>query len=345
MSRLTPAKGSTSSLSSSLRRQVLGSVASLAVLAALPAGAAFAQEASWPSRPVTLVVPFAPGGPTDVTARVLGDALGKVWGQNVVIDNRAGAGGTIGAAYAAKAEADGYTLVLGVTGSHGIAGSLYPNLPYDPEADFVAIAKAVIYPNAILANPNIPAKNLQELIELVRTKPDYQVYGSDGNGTASHLTMELLRARAGLTMEAAQYKGANPLINDLIAGFVPVGITGFPSAEAHVKAGKLRLLALTTAEDYSGNGYPTVAAQGFEGFAAAPWSGIFAPKGTPAPIVEKIAADIKTVMANPEVQEKMKTQGLTPMTVTLGDFEAELKKERANWAEAVKISGAANAAP
>lgn len=345
MSKLNPPGASTFSLSSSLRRQVLGSVASLAVLAALPAGGALAQEVKWPVRPVTLVVPFAPGGPTDVTARVLGDALSKVWGQTVVIDNRAGAGGTIGAAYAAKAAADGYTLVLGVTGSHGIAGSLYPQLPYDPKEDFVAIAKAVIYPNAILANPKVPANNLQEFIELVRTNPDYQVYGSDGNGTASHLTMELLRARVGLSMEVAQYKGANPLINDVIAGFVPVGITGFPSAEAQVKAGKLRLLALTTAEDYSGNGYPTIAGQGFEGFAAAPWSGIFAPKGTPKPIAEKIAADITTVMATTEVQDKMKGQGLTPMPVTLADFDAELEKERANWAEAVRISGAANSAP
>ena len=345
MSKLNHLRASTSSLSSSLRRKVLGSVASVAVLAALPAGGALAQEVKWPARPVTLVVPFAPGGPTDVTARVLGDALSKVWGQTVVIDNRAGAGGTIGAAYAAKAPADGYTLVLGVTGSHGIAGSLYPQLTYDPKEDFEAIAKAVIYPNAILANPKVPANNLQEFIELARTNPDYQVYGSDGNGTASHLTMELLRARAGISMEVAQYKGANPLINDLIAGFVPVGITGLPSAEAQVKAGKLRLLALTTAEDYSGNGYPTIAGQGFDGFAAAPWSGIFAPKGTPKPIVEKIAADIAAVMATTEVQEKMKAQGLTPMPVTLADFDAELEQERANWAEAVRISGAANNRP
>lgn len=325
---------------SALRRQVLSAIASVAVLAGLPAGSAIAQDAKWPVRPVTLVVPFAPGGPTDVTARVLGDGLSKIWGETVVIDNRAGAGGTIGAAYAAKAQADGYTLVLGVTGSHGIAGSLYPKLPYDPKEDFVAISKAVIYPNAILANPEIPAKNLQELIELVRSDVKYQVYGTDGNGTASHLTMELLRARGDFPMEVAQYKGANPLINDLIAGFVPVGITGFPSAEVHVKAGKLRLIALTTAEDYSGNGYPTVAGQGFEGFAAAPWSGVFAPKGTPKPIVEKIAADIKTVMEDAEVQEKMKGLGLTPMPVMLADFDAELDQERASWAEAVRISGA-----
>src|SRR5690606_37868744 len=181
--------------------------------------------------------------PTDVTARVLGEALSKQWKQTVVIENRAGAGGTIGAGYTAKAAPDGYTLVLGVTGSHGIAGSLYPKLPYDPAKDFEAVAKVVIYPNAILANPGIPANNLQELIALAKKDPKFQVYGTDGNGTASHLTMELLRERGQFPMEAVQYKGASPLINDIVAGFVPVGITGLPSAEAQIKAGKLRLIA------------------------------------------------------------------------------------------------------
>ncbi|WP_370628226.1 Bug family tripartite tricarboxylate transporter substrate binding protein [Bordetella sp. BOR01] len=312
----------------------------LTALAALPTQRAVAAPSAWPDRPVTLIVPFAPGGPTDVTARVLGEALGKAWKQTVVIENRAGAGGTIGAGFAAKAAPDGYTLLLGVTGSHGIAGSLYPKLSYDPKNDFEAVSKVVIYPNAIIANPDIPANNLQELIALAKKDPKFQVYGTDGNGTASHLTMELLREQGKFPMEAVQYKGASPLINDIIAGFVPVGITGFPSAEAHVKAGKLKLIALTTDKDYSGNGYPTIAGQGFPGFAAAPWSGIFVPKGTPAPIVQKIAADIKTAMGAPDVVEKMKTLGLTPMPVTLGDFEAELDRERASWAEAVKISGA-----
>ncbi|GAB1575552.1 Bug family tripartite tricarboxylate transporter substrate binding protein [Bordetella petrii] len=320
------------------RRRVALAALALTALAAWPASQAVAAQ--WPERPVTLVVPFAPGGPTDVTARVLGEALSKQWKQTVVIENRAGAGGTIGAGYTAKAAPDGYTLVLGVTGSHGIAGSLYPKLPYDPEKDFEAVAKVVIYPNAILANPGIPANNLQELIALAKKDPKFQVYGTDGNGTASHLTMELLRERGQFPMEAVQYKGASPLINDIVAGFVPVGITGLPSAEAQIKAGKLKLIAITTDKDYSGSGYATIAEQGFPGFAAAPWSGIFAPKGTPAPVVQKIAADIKTAMASPDVVEKLQTLGLTPMPVTLADFDAELERERASWAQAVEISGA-----
>jgi tripartite-type tricarboxylate transporter receptor subunit TctC len=321
------------------RRKLSASVFALAALVALPVGHAVA-ETNWPQRAVTLVVPFAAGGPTDVTARVMSEALSKKWGQTVVVENRAGAGGTLGAAYAAKTAPDGYTLLLGVTGSHGIAGSLYPSLAYDPKNDFEAISKAVIYPNAILASMDVPANNLQELIELIKKEPKYQVYGTDGNGTASHLTMELLRERGGFKTQAVQYKGASPLINDLIGGFVPVGITGLPSAEQQIKAGKLKLIAITTDKDYSGNGYATIAEQGFPGFAAAPWSGIFAPKGTPAAVTKKVAADIKAVMESPDVVEKMKAQGLTPMAVTLEEFDADLDRERAAWAEAVKISGA-----
>lgn len=321
------------------RRRLLALAASVVALTAVPATQA-ADAGDWPNRPVTLIVPFAPGGPTDITARVLGDALSKMWNQTVVIENRAGAGGTIGAATAARAKADGYTLVLGVTGSHGIAGSLYTRLPYDPAKDFDAIAKVVIYPNAILAHPDVPAKNLQELIELAKTNPEYQVYGSDGNGTASHLTMELLREEAGFPANAVQYKGASPLINDIVGGFVKYGITGLPSAESQVKAGSLKLLAITTDKDYSNSGYPTISEQGFPGFVAAPWSGIFSPKGTPRPVVEKIAYDIKTAMTSPDVTQKLTTLGLTPMPIILGDFEADLAKERASWAEAVKVSGA-----
>lgn len=321
------------------RRRLLAMAASVMALAAVPASHVAAAE-DWPNRPVTMIVPFAPGGPTDTTARVLGDALSKMWNQTVVIENRAGAGGTIGAATAAKAKPDGYTLVLGVTGSHGIAGSLYNNLPYDAAKDFEAIAKVVIYPNAIIANADSPAKNLQDLIELAKSKPEYQVYGSDGNGTASHLTMELLREKGGFQANVVQYKGASPLINDIVGGFVPYGITGLPSAEAQIKAGKLKLIAITTDQDYSGNGYPTISEQGFPGFVYAPWSGIFAPKGTPAPIVEKIANDIKTAMSSTEVVDKMTALGLTPKPIILGEFEADLEKERAAWAEAVKVSGA-----
>lgn len=323
----------------SRRRGFIAMAVSFCASLAFP-GAQAVAASDWPTRPVTMIVPFAAGGPTDVTARVLGDALSKMWNQPVVIENRAGAGGTIGAASAAKASPDGYTVVLGVTGSHGIAGSLYSKLPYDPENDFEAVAKVVIYPNAILAHPDFPADDLQGLIKHAKEDGKYQVYGSDGNGTASHLTMELLREKAQFPSTVVQYKGASPLINDLVGGFVPYGITGLPSAESQIKAGKLKLIAITTDKDYSGSGYPTIAEQGFPGFVAAPWSGIFAPKGTPREVVEKMAGDIKQAMSSTEVVNKLTSLGLTPMPITLQEFDADLKKERAAWAEAVKVSGA-----
>jgi len=324
----------------SSRRKALTAALSVLAFAVVPAQFAKADEAAnWPERPVTLIVPFAAGGPTDITGRVLGDGLSRIWGQSVVIENRAGAGGTIGAAATAKAANNGYTLILGVTGSHSIAGSLYQNLPYDPSNDFEAVAKAVIYPNTIFANPSLPADNLQDLLKLAKENQNYRVYGTDGNGTASHLTMELLGERAGVDFEAVQYKGSSPLINDVIGGFTPYGITGLPSVEPHLQSGKLKMIAITTDQDYGKRGYPTIAEQGFPGFAAAPWSGIFAPKGTPRAIVEKIAADIKTVLSSPEAVERLEAVGMTPMPVTLDEFEADLEKERANWAAAVKAAG------
>jgi len=325
------------------RRRALG--AGIVTLAALGTGAlptlAQADAADgYPNKAVRLVVPFAAGGPTDITGRVIGAGLARMWGQPVVIENRSGAGGTLGAAMVAKAAPDGYTLLLGVTGSHGIAGALYPNLPYDPQKDFEPISRAVIYANAILVSPDVPAKTLQELIALIKKDPVYQTYGTDGNGTASHLTMELLKTRAGFRSQAVQYKGAAPLLNDIAAGFVKVGITGLPAAEAFVKSGRIKLIAVTSDRDYTGNGYPSIAEQGFPGFQAAPWSGIFAPKGTPKAIVDKISRDIAEVLKQQEVKKQFATLGLQPVPSTPEQFRVSLAQEITNWAHAVKISGA-----
>ncbi len=325
------------------RRRALGAcVLAVAALGTgvLPAGAHAQAADAFPNKPVHLIIPFAPGGPTDTTGRLIGEALARKWGQPVVIENRAGAGATIGAAAAARSEPDGYTLVLGVTGSHGIAGSLYPNLPYDPQKDFEPITRAVIYANAILASTDVPAKNLQELIALAKKDVAYQTYGTDGNGTASHLTMELLKARAGFKSQAVQYKGAAPLLTDMVSGVVKVGITGLPSAEAFIKSGKIKLIAVTTDRDYTGNGYPSIAEQGFPGFQAAPWSGLFAPKGTPKPIVDKIAKDVAAVLQEADVKKRFAALGLQPMPTTPEQFKRDLAQEIANWAQAVKLSGA-----
>ncbi|MCX5590674.1 Bug family tripartite tricarboxylate transporter substrate binding protein [Alcaligenes endophyticus] len=322
------------------RRTVLGfslSASALSIFAALPVHAN--EVSTWPERPVTLIVPFAAGGPTDVTGRIIGEGLSKIWGKSVVVENRPGAGGTIGSGVTARAAKDGYTLVLGVTGSHGIAGALYENLPYNPSEDFEAVAKVVLFPNAIFANPSVPANNLQELIQLAKEDKKYQIYGTDGLGTASHLTMALLGEQAGAPLEPVHYKGSTPLITDVIGNFAPFGITGMPSVEPHVEAGKLKLIAITTDQDYSKKGYATIAEQGFPDFSAAPWSGVFAPKGTPRPVIEKIATDIQAVLATPEVISKLASLGVTPVSITLEEFEADLKKEQQAWEHAVKTAG------
>jgi tripartite-type tricarboxylate transporter receptor subunit TctC len=303
-------------------------------------GLAQAQPATnYPNKPVRLIVPFAPGGPTDITGRVIGEGLARKWGQPVVIENRPGAGGTVGAALVARAPADGYTLVLGVTGSHGIAGAIYPNLSYDPQKDFEPVSRAVIYANAILVGPEVPATNLQELIALAKRDPKYQIYGTDGNGTASHLTMEMLKQRAGFHSQVVQYKGSAPLLTDLAAGNVPVAITGLPAAEAFLKSGKVKLIAVTSDRDYTGNGYRSIAEQGFPGFSAAPWSGIFAPKGTPKAIVDKISADVAEVVQSPEVKKQFAALGLSALPLTPEQFSRSLAQEIANWSKAVKDSG------
>ena len=295
---------------------------------------------NFPSKPVKLIVPFAAGGPTDVTARILGEGLSKIWNQPVVIDNRAGAGGSVGAAVVSKADPDGYTLLLGVTGSHAIGPALFKSLPYHPVKDFEPISLVVQYPNAILVNANFPPNNLQELIAYAKKSKPAMTYASDGNGTASHLTLELLKDLGKFDMSAVQYKGAAPMLNDLMSGIVQVGITGLPTAVPLIKAKKIKLIAITTETDFSGSGYPSISSQGFPGFAAAPWSGIFAPKGTPRAIVNKVAADIATVMASPDVKIRLDTLGMQPLATTPEQTAKHLNEELVKWERGVRISGA-----
>ncbi|WP_434644083.1 Bug family tripartite tricarboxylate transporter substrate binding protein [Achromobacter piechaudii] len=324
------------------RRKVLGMLAVLAGAAGLVAAPAFAQDAgNFPTRPVTIVVPFPAGGATDITARLVAEGLSKKWGQAVVIENKPGAGGNVGSEYVARAAPDGYTLVLGVTGSHGINTSLYKNMRYDPIKDFEAVTQATLYPNAIIVNNDVPANNLQELIALLKKPDAHYSYGSDGNGTASHLGMELIKNQGKFELSHIPYRGSAPMVTDLLGGQIQVGITGLPAVQAYAKSGKLKIIALTTADRFaSAPDYPTVAEQGFAGYAAPPWSGFFAPKGTPKALVEKISADMREVMSDPKAKEKMIAAGSEFTPSTPEQFQAFVQKEIAKWAEAVKISGA-----
>jgi tripartite-type tricarboxylate transporter receptor subunit TctC len=312
-----------------------------AALLVIPLWGNAQPAAGFPSKPVRMIVPFAPGGPTDIAARVIGEKLSARWSQPVIIDNRPGAGGNVGSDIAAKSAPDGYTVVLGVTGSHAINLSLMKQMPYHPLKDFEPLTQATIFPNAIAVHPDVPAKNLKELIELAKRQPGKLSYGSDGNGTASHLGMELVKSKSGLDMVHVPYKGSAPMLTDLVAGQVQVGITGLPAMQAHANAGRIRLLAVTTSSRVPSNpDIPTVAEQGFAGFAAAPWAGFFVPRGTPRPIVDKLAADMIAVMRMPEVRERMAGMGSTIVASRPEEFRAFLEKEIQQWAEAVRISGA-----
>jgi tripartite-type tricarboxylate transporter receptor subunit TctC len=300
-----------------------------------------AQTTDFPNKPVRIVVPFPPGGATDITARVVAEKLSTKWGQPVVIDNKAGAGGNVGSDLVAKSAPDGYNIVLGVTGSHSINISLYKKMPYHPLNDFEPLTQATIYPNAIVVNPQVPANTLPELIALLKKEPGKFSYGSDGNGTASHLGMEILKARANVQLTHIPYKGSTPMITDLLGGTLMVGITGLPAVQQHLKAGKLKMIAITTPQRAPGApDYKTVAEQGFANFNAAPWAGFFAPKGTPKPVVDKLALDLADALKQADVAQKMNDLGSTVVGNKPDEFRQFVTRQIEMWAEGVKISGA-----
>jgi tripartite-type tricarboxylate transporter receptor subunit TctC len=300
-----------------------------------------AQTTDFPNKPVRIVVPFPPGGATDITARVVAEKLSTKWGQPVVIDNKAGAGGNVGSDLVAKSAPDGYNILLGVTGSHSINISLYKKMPYHPLNDFEPLTQATIYPNAIVVNPQVPANTLPELIALLKKEPGKFSYGSDGNGTASHLGMEILKARANVQLTHIPYKGSTPMITDLLGGTLMVGVTGLPAVQQHLKAGKLKMIAITTPQRAPGApDYKTVAEQGFANFNAAPWAGFFAPKGTPKPVVDKLALDLADALKQADVAQKMNDLGSTVVGNKPDEFRQFVMRQIEMWAEGVKISGA-----
>jgi tripartite-type tricarboxylate transporter receptor subunit TctC len=312
----------------------------LGVVATVTATTAKAQDVvPYPTRTVALIVPFAAGGATDITGRLIAEGLSKKWGQPVVVENRPGAGGNLGSEAVMRAAPDGYTLLLGVTGSHSINVSLYKNLRYDPRKDFKTITLATVFPNVIAVNNNVLANNLQELIALAKKGDTHYSYGSDGNGTGSHLGMELLKHRGGFDLTHVPYRGSAPMLIDLMSGEIQVGITGLPAVLPYAKAGKLKILAVTTAERFaSAPDYPTVSEQGFPGFAAVPWAGFFAPKNTPDALVNKISFDLREIMSDPVVKQKIAALGNEFAPNTPQQFQKFVEEEIAKWAEAVRIS-------
>lgn len=327
------------SLNSSLRctrRLAVGALAS-----GLLAAAGVSAQPGYPSKPITIIVPFSAGGTTDILARIVGQALSTELGQPVVIDNRAGAGGNIGAQAAAKATADGHTLFMGTVGTHAINASLYKKLPYDPIKDFAPLTRVANVPNLLVANPAQPYKSVAELIAYAKANPGKVNFGSSGNGSSIHLSGELFNSLAKVDMQHVPYKGSAPAVSDLLGNQIGIMFDNMPSAISHVRSGKLRALAVTTAKRSPElPNVPTIAEAGVPGYEATSWFGLFAPAATPAAVVTRLNTAIVKVLAQPEVKKKIVEQGAEVYSEKPEQFAAFIQKESVKWGKVVRDSGA-----
>lgn len=315
-------------------------VASLLAAIALPAVAAEDVQ-KYPSKPIRLVVPFTPGGSTDILARVIGQKLTEAWGRQVVIDNRPGAGGNIGVELVAKSAADGYTLVMGHIGTFGVNPTLYPKLPYDPLKDFQPVTLVALVPNMLSVNPGVPAKSVKELVALAKAKPGTINFGSGGNGSAAHLAGEYFKLLTKTDITHIPYRGTAPAVTDLISGQIQMIITGVPPTINFAKAGKLRALAVATSKRLALlPELPTIAEAGVPGYEATQWYGVLAPARTPRPIVMKLNAEMAKAIHGPDVKAKLAADAAEPVGNSPEEFGEFIKKEIARWAPVVKASGA-----
>ncbi|MBP6902777.1 MAG: tripartite tricarboxylate transporter substrate binding protein [Burkholderiaceae bacterium] len=311
------------------RRQLL-----LAGLASLAAPLAQAQTAG---RTTRLVVPFTPGGTTDILARALGPRLAQALGQTVIVENRPGAGGSLGAAEVARAEPDGQTLLMGHIGTLAVNPAIYPKLAYDPLKSFAAVAYVARVPNVLVVPAASRARSFKEFIELARKSPGRMSYSSGGNGSAAHITFEYLKLRTGLFMLHIPYRGTAPSVSDVIAGQVDATFTGAPAVLPHVRSGRLRALAVSSAQRLpSLPEVPTVAELGHPGFEADQWYGLVAPVGTPAPVLVRLNAEVNKALALAEVQQLLAAEGAVPMPGTPAAFAELIRRELPRWAEVVK---------
>jgi tripartite-type tricarboxylate transporter receptor subunit TctC len=323
-------------------RRTVAALVTLAALATIAVGAppVRAADAPYPSRPIRLVVPFAPGGSSDALGRLVGQKLGARLGQPVVVENKPGAGTTIGAAEVAKSPADGYTLLL-APAPFVISALMYANLPYDATRDFTGVALLATSPLIITANVALPASTPQELIALAKAKPGELTYGSPGNGSVPHLATELFKLRTGVDLTHVPYKGAGPAVTDLLAGTISLMFASPIEVSQHVKAGKLKYIVASTKERPNGlPQVPTMAELGYPDFVVVAWFGIVAPAKTPRDIVARLSQEIGAVLALPEVRQTFAAQGADMRYLPAEDFDRFLARERGQWAQAVKASGA-----
>ncbi len=318
------------------RRRLVAAAAGVAALAAH--GPVAAQ--SWPSRPLKLILPFPPGGPTDILARLIAGKLGERLGQQVVVEVKAGAGGIIGTEAVARAEPDGYTLLIGTIGTHGINSAIYRRLPYDPIADFAPIALVANVTNLLVVHPSVPAKTLAELLALARAKPGELTFASAGVGSSQHLSAELLKSMAKVDLLHVPYKGGGQALPDLVGGKVSMMFIGIPSVHELVRAGRLRPIAVTTPQRAPAMPeVPTVAESGLAGYEVGAWHGILAPARTPRAVVDRLNAELIAVMGDAEVRARLDTLGAVPMRSTPEEYARFIRSEMDKFAKLVRDAG------
>jgi tripartite-type tricarboxylate transporter receptor subunit TctC len=319
-----------------LRRTLLRGLPLAAATLPLMTNLAWAQDAAYPDKPVTIIVPFAAGGNTDAFARLVAQDLDTALGQRFLVENKAGAGGNIGVGQLARSAPDGYTLGMGTVSTHAINPTLYKSLPYDPDTAFAPISLFVTLPNVLTVNPNIPATTVPELIELVKAKPDTYTFASSGIGTSIHLAGEMLMARTGIKMNHVPYKSSGQVIMDVVAGHVDMAFDNIPTVAQQASAGNVRALAVTSLERAPLLPDVPTMADYLPGFEATSWHGLFAPAGTPPEIVNKISAEVQRIMKDPAMVEKLQAMGAKPIGNTPEEFAEFIAAERAKWAQVIK---------
>jgi tripartite-type tricarboxylate transporter receptor subunit TctC len=325
------------------RRHIVTGLAAAALLAVLPA--AWAQNA-WPTKPVKIIVPFAPGGTTDILARAVAPELSRAFGQQFVVENKAGAGGNLGAEIVAKSAGDGYTLLMGTVGTHGINRALYAKLPYDPFKDFVPVTLVAGVPNVMVINSDLAASHkinsVNDFVKYAKANPGKLNMASSGNGTSIHLAGELFKSQTGIFMAHIPYRGSSPALLDLAAGNMDVMFDNLPSAMQLIKGGRIKALAVTSGQRSSAMpDLPTIEeAAGLKGFEASSWFGLLAPAGTPMDIVNRIQQEVAKSLNTPAIKEKMQLQGAIPSGNTSAQFATMIEAEHKKWAAVVKASGA-----
>ena len=329
------------------RRRALNTLAAALALTLGAAGMAQAQS-HWPAKPVRIVVPFAAGGTTDILARAIAPELGKAFGQQFIVDNRGGAGGNIGAELVARSAPDGYTLLMGTVGTHGINRALYKQLPYDPIKDFAPVTLVASVPNVMVMNTekarSLGINTVQDFIRYAQANPGKLNMASSGNGTSIHLAGELFKSMTGTYMLHMPYRGSAPALLDMVGGNMDVMFDNLPSSMAHIKGGKLKALAVTSAKRSTAlPDVPTVEEAGgpaLKGFEASSWFGLLAPAGTPADIVQRVQQEVAKALATPAVKERLLSQGAIPGGNTSAEFASLIDREHRKWAQVVKASGA-----